>query len=86
MSCTPANSGKLFAALAENDYDTAAAALNNILELRDSMAAHGIWQSFTAAMNMLGYEGDFAPDFASPIAENYVPELRELMVRIGEPV
>ena len=86
MSCTPANSEKLFKAMAEGDYDAAAAALNNILELRDSLAAHGIWQSFTAAMNMLGYEGDFAPDYASPIDEAYVPELRELMVRIGEPI
>lgn len=84
MTCTPANSKKLFDAMAEGDYDTAAAALDNILALRDFFVARDLWPSYTIAMNLLGYEGDFGPDYVSPIKEAYIEEIREELVRIGE--
>jgi len=84
MSCTPANSGKLFAALAEGDYTAAAVYLNNIVGLRDFFADRNLWPAYSVAMNMLGCEGNFSPDFVSSIREEYIEEIREEMIRIGE--
>ena len=84
MSCTPANSKKLFDAMAAGDYATAATALDNIIALRDFFAARDLWAAFSTAMNLLGYEGNFAPDYVSPIKEEYIAQIREELVRIGE--
>jgi len=84
MACTPTNSGKLFAAMAEGDYEAAAAYLNNIVGLRDFFVAHDLWPSFSVAMNLLGCEGNFAPDYISPLKEGYMAEIRNELIRIGE--
>ncbi len=84
MGCTPTNTCKLFTALAEGDYDAAAIYLDNIVSLRDFFAAHDLWPCFSTAMNMLGCEGNFAPDYILPIKEEYIPLVRAEMVRIGE--
>ena len=84
LSCTPVNSGKLFAAMEEGDYDAAAGYLNNIIGLRDFFVARNLWPSFSTAMNLLGYEGDFAPDYISPIQDNYIQEIKDELIRIGE--
>ncbi len=86
MSCTPANSKKLFDAMAAGDYDAAAKYLDNITGLRDFFVAHDLWPSFSAAMNLLGYEGNHGLDYVSPLKEGYVDEIRAEMIRIGEPV
>jgi len=84
MGCTPANTCKLFTALAEGDYDAAAIYLDNIVSLRDFFAAHDLWPCFSTAMNMLGYEGNFAPDYILPVKEEYIPLVWAEMVRVGE--
>ena len=84
ISCTPVNSKKLFDAMATQDYEVAATALDNITALRDFFVGHDLWPSFSTAMNLLGYEGNFAPDYISPIKEAYIQEIREELVRIGE--
>ena len=84
MSCTPANSGKLFTAMAEGDYKAAAVYLNHIVGLRDFFLDRNLWPAYSVAMNMLGYEGNFSPDYVSPIREEYIAEIREEMIRIGE--
>lgn len=84
MACTPKNSKKLFDAMANGDYETAATALNNIIALRDFFIPRELWVAFSAAMNLLGYEGDFAPDYVPSIKEEYIEEIREELVRIGE--
>ena len=86
LSCTPVNTGKMFRAMAENDYDTAATCLNNIVNLRDFFIGRDLWPSFTAAMNLLGYEGYFGPDYVSEIKDGYIAEIREELVKIGEKV
>ena len=83
-ACTPVNTGKMFATMAEGDYDTAAVCLNNILDLRDFFAAHELWACFSTAMNMLGYDGNHAPDYIPEVSETVVPKIREMMIRIGE--
>ena len=84
MTCTPANSKVLFDSMAAGDYVTAAKALDNITALRDFFVGHDLWPSYTTAMNLLGYEGDFGPDYVSDIREEYVEEIRKELVQIGE--
>lgn len=86
MSCTPVNSGKLFTSMAEGDFEKAAVYLNQIVGLRDFFVARDLWPSFSAAMNLLGYEGNFGLDYVSPIKEEYIAQIREELIRIGEVV
>ena len=86
MSITPANSKGLFESMAAGDFDKAAAYLNNIIDFRDFLAAHDLWPSFSTGMNLLGYKGNFAPDFMPAFQEAYRDDLRAFMERIGEPV
>lgn len=86
LSCTPYNTGKLFEALAAGDDKAAAQYLNNIVALRDCFVANDLWPSFTASMNLLGYEGDFAPDYMCQLKPGCLEAIRAEMVRIGEPV
>lgn len=84
LSCTPANTKKMFAAMAEGDYGTAAECLNRIVALRDFFVSHDLWPSFTAAMNLLGYEGIYGPDYVAEVQSASVEEIRQEMNRIGE--
>lgn len=84
LSCTPANTSKLFKALAAGDRATAGQALNNIIDLRDFFVAHNLWPSFSTTMNLLGYEGNFSPDYEVPLKEGCEAEIREELIKIGE--
>lgn len=84
FSCTPVNSSMMVKAMNAGDYTAAAKYLNHILELRDLFVACDLWPAFSTAMNMLGYGGNFGPDYMSPIREECVPKIRETLVRIGE--
>lgn len=86
LPVTPANTQGLFRAMADDDYAKAAEHLSNIVSLRDFMAGHDLWPSFSKGMNLLGYGGRFTPDYCLPFKEEYLPLLREEMRRIGEPV
>lgn len=86
LPVTPANTEGLYKALAAGDYDKAAVCLSNIVDLRDFMAAHDLWPSFSKGMNLLGYEGNHTPDYVLPFNEDYLDALRAEMIRIGEPV
>ena len=83
-ACTPVNTGKLFRAMEAGDYQTAAEALNNIVALRDAFLGWDLWPAFTVTMNLLGYEGSHSPDYCSPIKPEYVPQIREMLQKIGE--
>ena len=84
MACTPVNTKKLFDAMANGDFDTASIALNNIIEFRDFFLQRDLWAAFSTSMNLLGYEGNFAPDYVSPIKEEYIDEIRNELIRMGE--
>ncbi len=83
-SCTPVNTGKMFRAMEAGDYETAAECLNNIVHLRDAFLSWDLMPAYSATMNILGYEGRFCQDYCSPIREEYIPEIREELIRIGE--
>lgn len=84
FACTPVNTGAMFRAMASGDFETAATCLNNIVALRDAFLGWDLWPAFSATMNMLGYEGSSCPDYCSPLKESYLPEIRNMLVRIGE--
>jgi 4-hydroxy-tetrahydrodipicolinate synthase len=63
FACTPAASREMFTALIAGDYIKAGACLDWILDLRQLFACTSIFPSFTSAMNMLGFEGTFHPDY-----------------------
>lgn len=84
MSCTPKTSKKLFDAMAAGDFDSAAVYLDFIVGLRDFFLQRDLWAAFSTAMNLLGYEGNFAPDYMAPIQPAYIPEIRAELERIGE--
>lgn len=84
LSCTPVNTEKLFAAMEEGNFNAAAGYLNTIVGLRDFFIARNLWPSFSTAMNLLGYEGNFAPDYISPIEEKFISEIKDELTRIGE--
>lgn len=85
FTCTPVNSKKLIEAMRAGDKIGAGQALNNITAFRDKLFGWGdFWPAYSAAMNLLGWEGLHAPDWAN----NPTPELLQLvkaeMERIGE--
>ena len=84
LSCTPKNTAKMFELMNEGDYDAAAKCLDNILSLRDLFVANDLWPSFTYAMNLLGYDGDFHPDYESCVTETAKAAVLAEMQRIGE--
>ncbi len=86
LPVTPANTQGLFTAMAEGDYEKAAMHLDNITGLRDFFAGCDLFPTFSKAMNLLGYEGNHAPDYFLPFDEKYLEPLREKMISIGEPV
>lgn len=83
-SCTPVNSGKMFKAMAEGDYQAAAECLNKIVALRDAFLTWDLWPAYSTAMNLLGYEGTHCPDYCSPIKPEYIAQIRQMLENIGE--
>ena len=84
LCCTPKNTSKMFKAMENNDYNTAAECLSNIVSLRDCFVENNVWPSFTYSMNLLGFEGDFAPDYVAKVTEDAKINVLAEMKRIGE--
>ncbi len=51
--------------------------------IRDTMFGVGLWQAFTYAMNLLGYQGHFHPDYLPSVAEDKLVKVRECMAACG---
>lgn len=84
FTCTPANSKKMYAALAAGDKETAAQCLTNILQLRDYMATLDLMPAYSAAMNLLGCEGIFNQDYCNPYTAETKQKMQAEMQAIGE--
>ena len=84
LSCTPYNTQKLFEALNKGDRERAAVHMSNIVAFRDFFVANTLWPCFTAAMNLLGCEGNFAPDYNPLPNAEQIEKTRAEMIRIGE--
>ena len=84
FTCTPVNSQKLIEAMRAGDKVGAAQALNNILAFRDNMLGWDLWPAYSAAMNLLGWEGLHAPDWVTPASDEVIALVKAEMERIGE--
>lgn len=84
FTCTPVNSQKLIEAMRAGDKAGAAQALNNILSFRDDMLNWDLWPAYSAAMNLLGWEGLHAPDWVTPASDEVIALVKAEMERIGE--
>ena len=84
FTCTPVNSQKLIEAMRGGDKAAAAEALNNIIAFRDKMLGWDLWPAYSAAMNLLGWEGLHAPDWVTPSSAEIVALVKAEMERIGE--
>ena len=84
FTCTPVNSQKLIASMDAGDKAGAAEALNNIIEFRDKLLGWDLWPAYSAAMNLLGWEGLHAPDWVTESSPEIVALVKEEMQRIGE--
>ncbi len=84
LSCTPVNTEKLFAAMKNGDFVSAAGYLDNIVALRDCFLANDLMPAFSYSMNLLGCEGNFAQDYMCEITPQAKENVRKEMIRIGE--
>lgn len=84
FTCTPVNSRKLIAAMHAGDQTGAAEALNNIIAFRDKLLGWDLWPAYSAAMNLLGWEGLHAPDWVTPSSPEVIALVKAEMERIGE--
>ena len=84
FTCTPVNSRKLIEAMHAGDQTGAAEALNNIIAFRDKLLGWDLWPAYSAAMNLLGWEGLHAPDWVMPSSPEIVELVKTEMKRIGE--
>jgi dihydrodipicolinate synthase/N-acetylneuraminate lyase len=83
FSCTPSINTKMYDILREGDIDGGRKHLADILELRNTFISIGVMKGFTVAMNLLGYQGSFAPDYVVPATEKETETVKACMGRIG---
>ena len=84
LSCTPRTSKALFDSLAKDDREAAGRHLNAIVALRDLFITPDLWPSSTAAMNALGYEGSYGPDYADVLPAEEQQIIRQTLTAMGE--
>ena len=84
FSCMPKTIGKIQKAYNSGDFAEAKEALAMMMDTRDIMLGAGIWPAFTYAMNLLGYEGNFHPDYEVDIADGKKAIVKEALENIGE--
>lgn len=84
LPATPANTKAMIEALDAGDYENAAKYLDNIISFRDFYIDNDLWPAFSTSMNLLGFEGFFAPDWATPSDPETVEKIRQKMIEIGE--
>lgn len=63
FACTTPLSRAMYDSLDNGDLAAASAALDGIVQLRDTFVSVGTLAGFTHAMNLLGFEGNFAADY-----------------------
>ena len=84
FACMPASVARMQKCFDKGDAAAANAELRKMMGVRDVMIAHGIWPTFTYAMNLLGFEGDFAPDYEPKVSEAGKKATEEGLRLLGE--
>jgi len=79
FACTAPLASRMYESLKKEEYGSAGSCLDEILMLRDTLAGVGIFSGFTYAMNLLGYEGIFSPDYSLKLNGEQADRVRECM-------
>lgn len=82
FSCTAALSSDMYAAVASGDGERAAQRLDEIVGLRDVFVEVGIFPGFTCAMNLLGFEGRFQPDYTPDLTPAQAEKVKNFMQQV----
>jgi len=84
FACMPASIAKLQACFDKDDVAGANAQLRKMMGVRDIMLGLGIWPTFSYAMNLLGCEGNFGPDYELGIGDDARKAVKEGLQKLGE--
>jgi 4-hydroxy-tetrahydrodipicolinate synthase len=79
FACTGLLAQAIYRALAAGDFVTNTSKLRQIINLRDIFASEEILPSFTCAMNLLGYDGIFHPDYYFMPSQNQCAKIKQFM-------
>ncbi|GGD56431.1 dihydrodipicolinate synthase family protein [Paenibacillus nasutitermitis] len=82
FSCTSEITEKMYDSLAAGSHELAAKHLDSIVGLRNLFVEVGIFPGFTYAMNLLGFEGDFHPDYCSRLNPQQADKVKSHMQQI----
>jgi 4-hydroxy-tetrahydrodipicolinate synthase len=83
FACTGILTEDMYRSFAQGDMVTGSVTLNKIINLRNVFSAETVFPSFTYAMNLLGYEGSYHPDYLFPPSEGQKEKIRFTMSEIG---
>ena len=82
FSCTAEIAEQMYDALERGDTALAARKLDDIVGLRNLFVEVGIFPGFTYAMNLLGFEGNFHPDYCRPLRPEQADKVRSYMQKV----
>lgn len=80
----PATIARAQSAFNAGDFEGGKKALNELMDGRNVMIDNGLWPCFSYAMNLLGFEGMFGPDYEPNITEEAKAITKQMMIDIGE--
>ena len=84
FACFPKTIKDIGAALSAGNLEEAKLKLNFMMASRDKMFAGGIWPMFSKAMNLLGFPGNFAPDYEPSLNEKNAKLMEEILKNLNE--
>jgi len=82
--CFPATIKRIQDSLDSGREPDAWLGIADMLAARDEMVDHGLWPVFTSAMELLGYEGQYAPDYTPVATETHKDIARIILNKLGE--
>ncbi|NSW90842.1 MAG: dihydrodipicolinate synthase family protein [Firmicutes bacterium] len=83
FSCTHPIADKMYRLMEQGDYRGGAACLDQILTLRNLFIKVGVMRGFSYAMNLMGYEGYFCPDYTIEGKEEEFACIKEFLKEHG---
>jgi 4-hydroxy-tetrahydrodipicolinate synthase len=84
FACFPAAIKAANSALLSGDLEGGKKKMDGIMNARDKMLATALWPMFSCAMNLLGFPGNFAPDY-EPVLDGEGRELmKSILQELGE--
>lgn len=83
FACTATVSKNMYESLSKDDFMSAKKYYDDIILLRDTFIGVGVFSGFSYAMNLLGYEGNFAPDYLVKLTDGQKEKVRLCLDKIG---